>query len=192
MFNSLKIKLNQITVSLKQIPKISNIPYFKPKISMTDFKSLVNQHTENLKQVKMSTITMPLTEVVKVVGKTSGQTTWILIKMFFRTRTGSFLKFGFGTFFLSCVGYTYGTVETHNVIVDKTYHKIMKGETKLIVIDKHENVYHVVNSIMWMQFNADGLFAKIKPDSKYVFRTYGAEVPIIGLHKKIINIVNEF
>jgi hypothetical protein len=60
------------------------------------------------------------------------------------------------------------------------------------VIDKHGGVYHVENSIMWGQMNADGLFARIKPDNRYQFRTYGLEIPKIGFHKKIVHIVDEY
>lgn len=45
---------------------------------------------------------------------------------------------------------------------------------------------------MWGQMNADGLFAKIKPDNKYIFRTYGLEIQKIGFHKKIVHMVDEF
>lgn len=197
MFNSFRSRIQNVLQKTKQsIPKMPEIPTpsiqsFKPKITIGDFKLLANQQLENLKQVKVSTVTMPLTQTVKIVGKSTGQATWFLIRLFFRTRVGSFIKWTCGLTSLSFLGYTYGTVETHEALVDKAYHKIVKGETRLIVIDKHGGVYHVENAIMWGQMNADGLFAKIKPENRYIFRTYGIELPNVGLHKKIVHIVDE-
>lgn len=197
MFNSFRSKLQNVlqktSTSVPKMPELPNINLqsFKPKITIGDFKMLANQQLENLKKIKLSTVAMPLTQTVKIVGKSTGQASWFLIRLFFRTRLGSIIKWGTGLTSFSFLGYTYGTVETHEALVDKAYHKIVKGETKLIVIDKHGGVYHVENAIMWGQMNADGLFAKIKPENRYIFRTYGIELPKVGLHKKIVHIVDE-
>jgi hypothetical protein len=200
MFNSIRSRIQNIikktstTVnqSIPSIPKIPDLTSFKPKITTGDFKMLAKQQVENLKQIKLSTVAMPVTQTIKIVGQSTGQASWFLIKLFFRTRLGSAIKWTCGLSSLSFLGYTYGTVETHEAVVDKAYHKIVKGETRLIVIDKHGGVYHVENSIMWGQMNADGLFARIKPDNRYQFRTYGLEIPKIGFHKKIVHIVDEY
>lgn len=202
MFNSFKTKFQTIVkrstdILPKEMPKMPKLPQFpslesfKPNINIKDFKTLANQQLENLKQIKLNTVSMPITETVKIIGKSTGQASWFLIKLFFKTKLGILIKWTCGISSLSFLGYTYGTVETHEAIVDKAYHKIVKGETKLIVTDKHGGVYHVENAIMWGQMNADGLFSKIKPENKYVFRTYGFELQNIGLHKKIVHILDE-
>lgn len=198
MFNSLRSRIrNMLQKTSKSIPKLPEIPMLpsiqslKPKITIGDFKLLASQQMGNLKQIKLSTVTMPLTHTIKIVGKSTGQASWFLLRLFFRTKLGIIIKWTCGLTSLSFLGYTYGTVETHEAIVDKAYHKIVKGETRLIVIDKHGGVYHVENAIMWGQMNADGLFAKIKPENRYIFRTFGISIPYVGLHKKIVQIVDE-
>lgn len=197
MFNSIRNKFRNIVSKVKESsPSIPTVPKITlpsaPKISIGDFKTLGKQQLENLKQIKLSTVTMPLTTATKLILKSTGQTSWLLLGLFFRTKLGNAIKWTIGASSLSFLGYTYGTIETHDAIVDKVYHKhTTKGNTKLIVIVKGGEVYHIENSIMWGQMNADGLFGKIKPENRYVFRTYGIEMPYIGLHKKIVHVVDE-
>lgn len=208
MFNFIKNKFNNVVSNTsnsmknnidkikKSVPSIPNVPKITlpptPKITIGDFKTLGKQQLDNFKQVKLSTVTMPMTTATKLILKSTSQTSWFLIKLFFRTRLGNVIKWTTGISSLSFLGYVYGTTETHDVIVEKVYHKsTIKGTTKLIVIVKGGEVYNVENSIMWGQLNADGLFAKIKPENKYIFRTYGIELQQIGLHKKIVHVVEE-
>jgi hypothetical protein len=176
--------------TLPTLPKMLKIPSI-PKITMGDFKMLANQQVVQLKNIKLESVTLPITQGIKIVGKSTVSASWFLIKLFFRTRLGNAIKWTIGLTSLSFLGYTYGTTEVHHVTVSKAYHKIKNGETKLVVIEKNGDVYNVTNSIMWGQMNADGIFARIHPENIYKFRTYGFEIPSIGLHKNIVYIVDE-
>jgi len=203
MFNRLKTFLyntkSNINCTIAKIKaSVSNIPTL-PKITLpirmglttSDFKMLANQQIVQLKKIKLESIALPITQGIKIVGKSTANAGWFVIKLFFRTRFGNVIKWAIGLTSLSFLCYIYGTTEVHHVTVSKAYHKIKNGETKLVVIEKNGDMYHVTNSIMWGQMNADGLFARIYSENTYKFRTYGLELSSIGMHKNIVHIVDE-
>jgi hypothetical protein len=183
-------------ITLPTLPKITlpTLPKITLPIQMgltSDFKTLVNHQIVQLKKIKLESVALPITQSIKIVGKSTANAGWVLIKLFFRTRFGNVIKWAIGLTSLSFLGYIYGTTEVHHVTVSKAYHKIKNGETKLVVIEKNGDVYHVTNSLMWGQMNADGIFARIHAENTYKFRTYGLELSSIGIHKNIVHIVDE-
>jgi len=87
--------------------------------------------------------------------------------------------------------YAYGTNNLAFINIQQKYIYDVCGYTRFMVIDDNNTHYCINNSIFYWKWDAIEDYYQLEVNKKYVARTYGYRIPVLGLFPNVYMILKK-